>query len=148
MMDLNLLEIEKACKGTLVLNATDGENTVSSVVLDSRQVTSGVVFLATVGERVDGHRFIGDVYAKGVALVITEKTPKQVESEHGINASDWKSYIVVKDSFQALKQGNGLVGVRSVYQNYIGKSSENPSEYYFRRAVIYYLSRRISATMG
>ncbi len=102
-MDLNLFEIEKASGGTLVLQGTAGEQQVSSVVLDSRLVTQNGVFLATVGERVDGHRFIVDVYAKGVSLVITEKTPQQVEAEHGIQANQWGSYLLVKDSFQALK---------------------------------------------
>lgn len=103
MMNLNLFEIEKATGGTLVLQGACGEQQVSSVVLDSRLVTEEGAFLATVGERVDGHRFIGDVFAKGVSLVITEKTPEQVEAEHGVSADTWGSYVLVKDSFQALK---------------------------------------------
>ena len=102
-MNLSLCEIEDASGGTLVLQGTDGKGQVSSVVIDSRLVTTGGVFLATVGERVDGHRFIADVYAKGASLVITEKTPEQVEAEHGIKADDWGSYLLVKDSLQALK---------------------------------------------
>lgn len=74
MMDLSIVEIEKACGGTLVLNGADATQKVSSVVLDSRQVTPGGVFVATVGERVDGNRFALDVYTKGVILIITEKT--------------------------------------------------------------------------
>lgn len=103
MMDLTLYEIEKACGGSMVLVEDEGDRKVSSVVLDSRLVTEGGVFLATVGERVDGHHFIGDVFAKGVSLVITEKTPEQVEQEHSIPASAWGNYVLVKDSFQALK---------------------------------------------
>lgn len=76
---------------------------VTSVVLDSRQVTEGGVFVATVGERVDGHKFIPDVFAKGASLVITEKTPEQVEAEHGVPVDGWGSYLLVEDSFQALK---------------------------------------------
>lgn len=103
MMNLSISEIEKACGGTLVLRHAEGRQKVSSVVLDSRQVTQDGVFLATVGERVDGHRFIADVYAKGASLVITEKLPRQVETEYGIKAADWGSYLLVQDSFQALK---------------------------------------------
>lgn len=102
-MNLSLCEIENACGGILVLQEADANRKVSSVVIDSRLVTAGGVFLATVGERVDGHRFIADVYAKGASLVITEKTPEQVEAEHGIKADDWGSYLLVKDSLQALK---------------------------------------------
>lgn len=103
MMDLNLLEIEKATCGKLVLQGGDGEKQVNGVVLDSRKVEEGCVFLATIGERVDGHKFIGDVFAKGASLVITQKTPKQVEEELDVSASVWGSYLLVEDSFQALK---------------------------------------------
>lgn len=103
MMNLTLYELEKACDGKLVLQGADGEQKISSLVLDSRLVTPGGVFLATVGERVDGNRFVKDVYDKGVTLVITEKTPQQVETEHGILAASWRSYLLVKDSFRALK---------------------------------------------
>lgn len=108
-MNLSLFEIEKACNaGTgnsrLVLKQMDGNTKVTSVVIDSREVTAQGVFIATVGEKVDGHRFVPEVFAKGVSLVITEKTPEQVEAEHGVPASEWKSYLLVKDSFQALKE--------------------------------------------
>lgn len=103
MMDLTLYELEKACGGKLVLQGANGDRKISSLVLDSRLVTPEGVFLATVGERVDGNRFVKDVYDKGVILVITEKTPEQVETEHGIVAASWGSYLLVEDSFQALK---------------------------------------------
>lgn len=103
MMDLSLFEIEIATGGKLVLQGADGATKVTGVVLDSRKVEVGCVFLATIGERVDGHKFIGDVFSKGVALVITQKTPQQVEEELKVDASAWGSYLLVEDSFQALK---------------------------------------------
>ena len=114
-MNLSLAEIAKACGGELILRGTgetqgtsvceqvSAETKVSSVVLDSRKITENGVFVATVGERVDGHRFVKDVYDNGVILVVAEKTPEQVEIEHGIPASAWKSYVLVKDTFQALR---------------------------------------------
>jgi len=105
-MNLTIGEIAKACKGELVIqnrkNYTE-DTKVDSVVLDSRIVTEGGVFVATVGERVDGHKFIPQVFGKGVALVITEKTPECVERECDVQASEWGSYLLVEDSFQALK---------------------------------------------
>lgn len=63
------------------------------VVLDSRKVEPGFVFVATVGEKVDGHKFIPEVFAKGAIGVICEKGPEELLGP----------CIVVKDSFQALK---------------------------------------------
>lgn len=95
--------MEKACGGKLVLQGAKGETQVSSVVIDSRNITEQGVFIATVGNKVDGHQFIAAVFEKGVCCVVTEKSPEQVEKEHGIAVSKWGSYILVKDSFQALK---------------------------------------------
>ena len=105
-MDLTIKEIAEACGGTLVLQGGRAKDDicVSSVVIDSRAVEPGGVFLATVGERVDGHQFIPDVYAKGAVLVVTQKGPEQVEAEHGCRASDWGCYVLVEDTLQALKE--------------------------------------------
>lgn len=103
MLNLSIFEIERACGGRLTLRGAEGSQNVEGVVLDSRKVAAGSVFVATVGERVDGHRFIPEVFAKGASLVITEKTPEQVEEETGVLADTWGSYVQVKDSFQALK---------------------------------------------
>lgn len=103
-MNLTIGEIAKACEGKLVIQGMGTEDVlVDSVVLDSRIVTEGGVFVATVGERVDGHRFIPQVFGKGAVLVITEKTPECVELECGVPASEWGSYLLVEDSFKALK---------------------------------------------
>lgn len=104
-MNLTISEIEQACGGKLVRKdgSTESDICVTSVVIDSRKVEAGGVFLATVGERVDGHRFISQVFAQGAALAITEKKPEQVEEETGVDCSGWGSYVLVEDSLQALK---------------------------------------------
>lgn len=107
-MNLSIGEIARACGGRLVLQEAAGgmvseETLVDSVVLDSRKVTAGGVFVATVGERVDGHRFIPQVFAAGAALAVTEKTPEQVEAECGEPGDGWGSYLCVENTFQALK---------------------------------------------
>lgn len=103
MMELTIAEIANACGGELYLYGANEEDFVSSVVLDSRKVEQDGVFLATVGERVDGHSFIPEVFGKGVLLAITEKTPEEVEELYGVPADGWGSFLLVEDSFQALK---------------------------------------------
>lgn len=102
MMELTITEIARAVGGTLVAKG-DITQKISGVVLDSRQVEEGSVFLATLGERVDGHRFIGDVFQKGAALVIAQETPQEVETLHGIPAGSWGSYVKVDSTLNALK---------------------------------------------
>ena len=105
MMDLSIREIAEACGGKLVLQGekADDDTCVSSVVIDSRLVEPQGVFIATVGERVDGHEFIPGAFAQGVVLAVTQKSPEQVEAEHGCKASEWGSYVLVEDTLQALR---------------------------------------------
>lgn len=108
MMNLTIGEIAKSCGGTLVLQERQGEKIssdtcVSSVTLDSRKADAGGVFVAVSGERTDGHSFAVSVFDKGVVLVITGKTPKQVEEEYGCPAEEWGSYLLVEDTLQALR---------------------------------------------
>lgn len=63
------------------------------IVLDSRKVEPGFVFVATVGEKTDGHCFIPEVFEKGAIGVICEKEPEELPGP----------CIVVKDSFAALR---------------------------------------------
>jgi len=94
MKNLTLENISKACNGSLFLiNGDDAEKEAASVIIDSRKSEKGCVFVATKGERVDGHSFIPDVWSKGALAVICEDIPEKVTG----------NYIQVKDSFQALK---------------------------------------------
>lgn len=106
-MNFTLEDIVRAVEGTAFLTDADSADKsvkVSCAELDSRLVKEGGVFLAQKGEKVDGHSFIGKVWDMGAKLVITEKTPEEVEKEFGISAAGWGSYILVKDSLIALKQ--------------------------------------------
>ncbi|PAW83234.1 MAG: UDP-N-acetylmuramoylalanyl-D-glutamate--2,6-diaminopimelate ligase [Pedosphaera sp. Tous-C6FEB] len=50
-----------------------GDTLVSGVCTDSRQVQRGDLFIALAGEQFDGHKFIAEVAAKGVAAVMVER---------------------------------------------------------------------------
>lgn len=93
MKYLTLKNIARICKGTLYNYYPEEDREVSGIVLDSRQAGENDLFIATKGERVDGHAFIPQVFEKGAAGVICEKEPKD---EAGV-------YILVKNSLQALK---------------------------------------------
>lgn len=109
MKGMSLHNIAKACDGQLCITEPARKKglkegtEIGSAVLDSRKVEEGALFIATVGERVDGHRFIGQVFEKGAYCVITQKTPDMVKTEHGLDAEGWGAYILVQDSFKALK---------------------------------------------
>lgn len=104
MRNLTLENVAKACGGRLY-NAEEREKSeLTCAVIDSRKLEEGGLFFAAKGERVDGHQFIGQVFEKGAACVVTEKTPEEVESLYGVAADGWGPYILVENSFQALKR--------------------------------------------
>ncbi|MBQ8591277.1 MAG: UDP-N-acetylmuramoyl-tripeptide--D-alanyl-D-alanine ligase [Lachnospiraceae bacterium] len=93
MKNLTLSNIAKACNGTYYGDENIKVREAAGVVIDSRNVEKDYVFIATKGERVDGHSFIGQVFEKGALCVVCEK---ELEQPAG-------PYILVEDSFQALK---------------------------------------------
>lgn len=89
---MTIANIAKACQGVIHGEITK-EIEARGVVIDSRKIEQDFVFIATKGERVDGHKFIPQVFQQGALAVICEQLPEVIT---GI-------CIVVEDSFQALK---------------------------------------------
>ena len=95
MKNMTLRAIAEACGGTLHYddkNIAD-DKSAECVVIDSRKVIPGGVFIATVGERVDGHSFIPSVFEAGALGVVCEKLPDEPVGP----------CILVEDSFKALR---------------------------------------------
>lgn len=92
MKNMTINNIAEACKGKL---CGDNGNSAEAkcVVIDSRKIEPGGIFIAAKGERVDGHDFIMQVAEKGALAVVCEREPENCSVP----------FILVEDSFQALK---------------------------------------------
>lgn len=73
MKDMNLKAIAAACGGEYRGDGKSAFMEVSSVVIDSRKVEKGSLFIAIRGARSDGHDYVGQAYQKGALCCITEK---------------------------------------------------------------------------
>lgn len=94
MKNMTLDRIAQVCNGQLFdTEHYDGQE-AAGVVLDSRQVQKDYLFVATVGERVDGHSFIPEVYDKGALAVLCERAP----------IAPAGPYILVESCLEALKE--------------------------------------------
>lgn len=71
MIELTAAEVAAATDGTL--HGADGAVVTGPVVVDSRQVTSGALFVALPGEHVDGHDFAVGAVRDGAALVLAAR---------------------------------------------------------------------------
>ncbi len=83
------------------------DRVISKIVIDSREVKRGDLFLAISGINNDGHKYITDAIDKGAACIICEKPHNFISSSTPI--------IIVKNSIQAL--GN----IAKKYKNKIGQ---------------------------
>ncbi len=95
MKQMTLQQIAQACGGKLVCpeGQTIPDTEAACVVIDSRQIEQDGIFIATKGERVDGHSFIPQVFEKGALGVVCEELPEVLP---GV-------CIRVEDSFRALQ---------------------------------------------
>lgn len=94
MKNMTLENIAKACQGTYVGDPKDRGKEVAGISLDSRKMEAGWLFVATRGEKVDGHSFIRQAMDEGAVAVVCEKDLGQTSFP----------YIRVEDSFDALKK--------------------------------------------
>lgn len=94
MKNITLENIAKVTGGTLYgADEALAVKEATGVYIDSRQVTEGSVFIATKGERVDGHSFVPAVFEAGALGVICEEAPLSAKGP----------YVLVEDSFAALR---------------------------------------------
>jgi UDP-N-acetylmuramoyl-tripeptide--D-alanyl-D-alanine ligase len=80
--------------------------TASGVVIDSRKVSPGDLFVALPGERVDGHDFVAGALARGAAAAMVERIPG--------NVGDRAPLLVVDDALQGLTKLGVTGRARSV----------------------------------
>ncbi|MDQ5920434.1 MAG: UDP-N-acetylmuramoyl-tripeptide--D-alanyl-D-alanine ligase [Pseudomonadota bacterium] len=71
-MNLTLAQIAVMCGGTLSA-ASNPELLVESVVIDSRNIGPGSLFVAIKGEHHDGHSFVAEIFNHGAACALVSQ---------------------------------------------------------------------------
>ena len=92
MKNLTLENITQACRGVYRGDAAFLSEEVTGVVIDSRKVEKGNLFVAIDGEHFNAHRFIPDTIEKGALCVV---------SHEDLGETDFP-YILVESTGQAL----------------------------------------------
>lgn len=92
MKNINIETVTRVCKGRYIGPEELKNREVSSIWTDSRSVEKNSLFIPIVGERVDGHNFIEQVFEKGALFTLSEK-PLSLPVP----------YVLVNSSLQALK---------------------------------------------
>ncbi len=73
------------------------EQMITGVAIDSRAVKPGDLFVALVGEKTDGHKYLQQAMEKGAAAAAIS-LPDQVELD------DYNDYVIVPDGVQFVQQ--------------------------------------------
>lgn len=94
MKNMTLRRIAECCGGILHVKEGREQAEIQSVVTDSRKAGEGSLFAAIKGERVDGHRFIPQVFSQGALCVLTEQE---------LGPETEGAWIKVLSTLQALK---------------------------------------------
>ncbi|HEY1297395.1 MAG TPA: UDP-N-acetylmuramoyl-tripeptide--D-alanyl-D-alanine ligase [Chloroflexota bacterium] len=91
---LNLGEVLLSTRGEL--RGEWQETSFSRLVIDSREVIPGCLFVAIAGQTHDGHTFVGETLAGGAAAALVERVPGDLQAEAPL--------IVVPSTVEALGQ--------------------------------------------
>ncbi len=102
---MQLVDILSGISGLSITGKTDIE--ISGIAFDSRQVTTGTLFVAMSGTHADGHQYIPSALEKGAVAVLCNTLP--------VNPHPSVTWIVAADSVSAL----GLVAA-----NFYGHPSQ------------------------
>ena len=74
-----LTEIAKICKGELIGNLNN-DSIINDLLTDSRKITSldNCLFFALISKRNDGHKYISDLYQKGIRNFVISILPDDI----------------------------------------------------------------------
>lgn len=94
MRNLTFENIAKACEGKYIGDESLLQTQITGAVIDSRLVKEGYLFIPVKGEKVDGHKFIPNVFEQGAAIVLSEH---ELENPAG-------PYVLVDSTTDAMKK--------------------------------------------
>ena len=73
MEPLSIQEILMMIKGSLLRDVSIEDKIVTNVCIDSRKVSEGSLYIPFIGQKVNGHSFINDVFKKGSIAALVQK---------------------------------------------------------------------------
>lgn len=100
MLRLSVERLVEVTGGRLL--AGDPATMVNGLAIDSREVEPGNVFLALVGERVDGHAFVGRAIDAGARAALVTREDDEVIGAVRSSRNPSAAVVLVEDAIDAL----------------------------------------------
>ncbi|MBE6608469.1 MAG: UDP-N-acetylmuramoyl-tripeptide--D-alanyl-D-alanine ligase [Ruminococcaceae bacterium] len=89
---LYLSEIAEMAQGSFHAGSLDNDVEIKAITTDSRVKADSSVFIALVGEKFDGHDYVGKAFENGAVCAVVDHIPQNADG----------TYIVVEDTKKAL----------------------------------------------
>jgi UDP-N-acetylmuramoyl-tripeptide--D-alanyl-D-alanine ligase len=140
LSEMDARDVAVYCAGALHDNRIDAQR-VSFVCTDSREADGESMFVATRGERVDGHDYISRALDRGCRCILCERIPEEVKDRDA-------AFITVKDSIEAFSlcakgyRAQRPLGTVAITGS-VGKTTTKELT-----AAIFRLERKVYATEG
>ncbi len=117
MLKLKCSEIMDAVGGSLLSGS--GETEITGVSTDSRTISAGNLFIPIIGEKFDGHDFIGQAFERGAAACLTSRKNVPAVSGTVIQVADTLKALGDLASFHRKRFNIPIVGITGS----VGKTS-------------------------
>jgi UDP-N-acetylmuramoyl-tripeptide--D-alanyl-D-alanine ligase len=79
------------------------ETMINGLAIDSREVEPGSAFVAFVGERTDGHRFVPDALDRGARVVVVTRDADEVREAVAAHGRGETALVAVDDAYTAIE---------------------------------------------
>lgn len=99
MKGMTPIKLAEVCEGIYFGPEEAGQQEITCLLTDNREIKPGGMFVAIKGERVDANRFIPAAYEAGALCCMSENAPEEQDD----SAIQNHAYIQVKSCLQALK---------------------------------------------
>ncbi len=109
MEQMTVKDIVQAVGGRLLCG--DEHVPVRHIAIDSRKVQAQDLFVPLVGEKVDAHRFLGQVLERGAAAVLTSEHDEMEDDHAWIRVEDTKAALQAIGAFYRSRLSLPLVGI-------------------------------------
>ena len=139
MQSISVRDIIKATNGSLLHGSLD--TVITSVSTDSRKINQGCLFVPLIGERFDGHDYIGTALDNGAIAALSQKNYTEANSKVIIKVEDTSTALrelaaYYRQSFSIPFVGiTGSVGKTST-KDMIASAAGRNTEYLKQRATL------------
>ena len=100
MFQITLNELAKVTGGEILPGPAAGDQMITGIGIDSRNIDQGNLFVAVPGERFDGHRFTGEAVANGAQIAVIARGKKEIADQEILSRA---AVVLVDDTRKALR---------------------------------------------